>query len=185
MEIGQPDMTQAYPDDAFTTVNITGTYDGQSPTKEVPRPVHGFQRRGRQQQPDLSRRFANTRSAFRGYALSDGTSLYVADGGNDRVLIYNPSPPPNAAAASIVLGQTDFVTDAPTDGADTMDAPLSLAWDPINNNLYVADTYNQRVLVYTMSEQDLPYNAVLNAASLIIYAIGTSPSAARSRPATR
>ena len=44
-----------------------------------------------------------------------------------------------------------------------MDAPLSLAWDPMNSNLYVADTYNQRILVYTKSEQDLPYNAVFNA----------------------
>jgi uncharacterized protein (TIGR03437 family) len=35
----------------------------------------------------------------------------------------------------------------------------------------VADTYNQRVLVYTVSEQDLPYNAVLNSFSTIIYAI--------------
>jgi hypothetical protein len=85
------------------------------------------------------------------------------------VLIYTPIPTANAAAANIVLGQTDFVTDAPTDGADTMDAPSSLAWD--GSNLYVADTYNQRVLVYTMAEQDLPYNAVLNSFSTIIYAI--------------
>jgi uncharacterized protein (TIGR03437 family) len=52
-----------------------------------------------------------------------------------------------------------------------MDAPLSLAWDPANQNLYVSDTYNQRVLVYTVSEQDIPYNGVLNAASGTIYAI--------------
>ncbi|HLY16861.1 MAG TPA: hypothetical protein VKR61_06530, partial [Bryobacteraceae bacterium] len=100
-----------------------------------------------------------------------GTRLFVADGGNDRVLIYNTIPTSNAAAADEVLGQTDFVSDAPTDGADTMDAPLSLAWD--GTNLYVADTYNQRILVYTPAEQDLPYNAVRNAASLNIYAVDT------------
>ena len=93
------------------------------------RALHRFEWRGRQQQPDLSRRFAHTLSVFRGSRLSDGTSLYVADGGNDRVLIYSTIPTANAVAADIVLGQTDFVTDAPTDGADTMNAPLSLAWD--------------------------------------------------------
>jgi len=111
--------------------------------------------------------------SFPRFALSDGTRLYIADGGNDRVLIYNTIPTTNAAAADIVLGQTDFVTDAPTDGADTMDAPSGLAWDPVNQNLYVADTYNQRVLVYTMTEQDLPYNAVLNSFSGNTYAIDT------------
>ena len=50
-----------------------------------------------------------------------------------------------------------------------MNAPLSLAFD--GSNLYVADTYNQRILVYTMAEQDLLYNAVVNTASVIIYAI--------------
>ena len=87
------------------------------------------------------------------------------------MLIYNPIPTQNAAPAQIVLGQTDFITDAPTDGADTMDAPSGLAWDAVNKNLFVADTYNQRVLVYTMAEQDVPYNGVLNSFSGNIYAI--------------
>ena len=60
-----------------------------------------------------------------------------------------------------------------------------MAWDPNNNNLYVADTYNQRVLVYTKSEQDLPYNAVLNSASLIIYAAGYVTLGGTVKPATR
>ena len=170
VEIGQPDMTQGDPNNAFTTVNITGTTTGVT-TKEVPalcQTSNGVDVNNNPTYPPL----CEYTLSFPRYALSDGTSLYVADGGNDRVLIYNPIPNADAAAASLVLGQTDFVTDAPTDTADTMDAPLSMAWDPNNNNLYVADTYNQRVLVYTKSEQDLPYNAVLNSASLIIYAAG-------------
>ncbi len=168
VEIGQPDMTQGYPDNSFTTVNITGTTTGVT-TKEVAAlctDSNGVDVNNNPTYPDLC---ASTLS-FPRFALSDGTSLYIADGGNDRVLIYSTIPTSNGVAADIVLGQTDFVTDAPTDGADTMNAPLALAWDPDNLNLYVADTYNQRILVYTKSEQDLPYNAVLNAASLIIFA---------------
>ena len=36
---------------------------------------------------------------FPRFALSDGKRLFIADGGNDRVLIYNTIPTANAAAA--------------------------------------------------------------------------------------
>ena len=163
VEVGQPDMNQATPNNAFTTVVVTGTT-----TKEVAAlctTSNGVDANSNPTYPSLCQ---NTLS-FPRFALSDGTSLYIADGGNDRVLIYDNIPQSNAAAADHVLGQTDFVSDAPTDGADTMDAPLSLAYD--GSNLYVADTYNQRILVYTKAVQSLPYNGVLNAASLTIYSV--------------
>jgi uncharacterized protein (TIGR03437 family) len=164
VEIGQPNMTQGYPDNAFTTPATT-TISPPPETAVLCTVSNGVDANNTPTYPPL----CEYTLSFPRFALSDGTNLYVADGGNDRVLIYTPIPTSNAAAANIVLGQTDFVTDAPTDGADTMDAPSSLAWD--GSNLYVADTYNQRVLVYTMAEQDLAYNAVLNSASVIIYAI--------------
>ncbi|HVN06503.1 MAG TPA: hypothetical protein VMT86_18925 [Bryobacteraceae bacterium] len=169
VEIGQQDMTTGIPNDAYTTVNITGTTTGVT-TKEVAALCtvsNGIDVNSNPTYPSV----CEYTLSFPRFALSDGTHLYVADGGNDRVLIYNTIPTANAAAADIVLGQTDFVTDAPTDGADTMNAPLSIAFD--GSNLYVADTYNQRILVYTESEQDLPYNGVLNSASLVIYALDT------------
>jgi len=169
VEVGQPDMTQGIPDNAFTTVNITGTTTGVT-TKEVAAlctVTNGVDANNNPTYPTL----CEYTLSFPRYALSDGQSLYIADGGNDRVLIYNTIPQADAAAADVVLGQTDFVSDAPTDGADTMNAPLSLAWD--NTNLYVADTYNQRILVYTKAQQNLPYNGVLNAASLSIHAVDT------------
>ena len=174
VEIGQPNMTTGIPDDAFTcTENGTAVTCGTTPTgtnviieqAALCTVSNGVDSNNNPTYPNLCE---YTLSVPR-FALSDGTNLYVADGGNDRVLIYTPIPTANAAAANIVLGQTDFLTDAPTDGADTMDDPSALAWD--GTNLYVADTYNQRILVYTSSEQDLPYNAALNTASLIIYAI--------------
>ena len=36
---------------------------------------------------------------FPRFALSDGTRLFIADGGNDRVLIYNTIPTQNARRA--------------------------------------------------------------------------------------
>jgi uncharacterized protein (TIGR03437 family) len=165
VEIGQPDMTTGISDDAFS---VPTTYTGTPPAPETAvmcTVSNGVDSNNNPIYPTL----CEYTLSFPRFALSDGTNLYVADGGNDRVLIYTTIPTKNAAKANIVLGQTDFITDAPTDTADTMDDPSSLAWD--GNNLYVADTYNQRILVYTLSEQDLPYNAVLNSASGIIYAI--------------
>ncbi len=168
VEIGQQNMSEGYPNYSYTTVNITGTTTGVT-TKEVAALCPTSNGVDVNNNPTYPALCEYTLSEPR-FAISDGTNLYVADGGNDRVLVYNPIPQASATPATLVLGQTDFVSDAPTAGSDTMDDPSSLAWDPAGKNLYVADTYNQRVLVYTQSEQDLPYNGVLNSASLIIYA---------------
>ena len=117
---------------------------------------------------------------FPRFALSDGTRLFIADGGNDRVLIYNQIPTTNGVNADVVLGQPDFGTDIVTSqtaditstaidntGApDTTPSPTSLAFD--GTNLYVADPYNRRVLVFTPGDTPLAQNSVVNWASEII-----------------
>ncbi len=110
------------------------------------------------------------------YALSDGTRLYVADGGNDRVLVYNTIPTQSGVSADEILGEPDEFSDNTgqnPDGADAFQTPVSLAYD--GANLYVGDTYNRRVVVYTPAIPLIPIgsNGVLNAASLSIYAIGS------------
>jgi len=166
VEIGQPSMTTGISNNAFS-IPTTTTITPPPETAVLCTNSNGVDSNNSPTYPAL----CEFTLSFPRFALSDGKNLYVADGGNDRVLIYQPIPTQNAAGAAIVLGQTDFVTDAPSATADTMDTPSSLAWDPVYNNLYVADTYNQRVLVYTMAQQDLPYNAVVNTASIIIYAL--------------
>lgn len=176
VEVGQPDMTHGIPDDAYTCAQAgvavacgTATVNNNV-TVEVPamcKVSNGIDSNNNPTYPSL----CEYTLSFPRFAFSDGQRLYIADGGNDRVLIYNSIPTADAAAADIVLGQTDFVTDTAGAGADTMDAPLSMAFD--GSNLYVADTYNQRILVYTIAEQDLLYNGVRNAASLTIYAHAT------------
>jgi len=110
------------------------------------------------------------------YALSDGTRLYIADGGNDRVLVYNTIPTQSGALPDVILGEPNEFSDNTgqnPDGADAFQTPNSLAYD--GQNLYVGDTYNRRVVVYTPALPLIPIGSsgVLNAASLSIHAIGT------------
>ncbi len=117
------------------------------------------------------------------FALSDGTRLYIADGGNDRVLIFNAIPLANGAAADVVLGQKDFTADRVTDAediftpnlqrssADTIRTPTALAWD--GANLYVADPFDRRVIVFTPEVSKVPVNGIRNSASLQVYAVGS------------
>jgi len=116
------------------------------------------------------------------FALSDGTRLFVADGGNDRVLVFNHIPTQNAAEADIVLGQPDeyaSVVTSTTDlfhplllqaAANVNPTPTSLAWD--GTNLYVADPSNRRVLVYTPAVPNVANDGIRNSASLETFATG-------------
>ena len=54
---------------------------------------------------------------------------------------------------------------------NTIRTPLALAWD--GTNLYASDPYDRRVLVYTPAQPSIPINGITNAASLVVYAIGT------------
>ncbi len=113
---------------------------------------------------------------FPRYALSDGTRLFIADGGNDRVLVYNNFPTRNGQGADVVLGQASSEINRSSDSAfpqfrasaDLLRTPMSLAWD--GTNLYVSDTYNRRIVVFSMHDQPLPFTAVRNLASRDVFA---------------
>lgn len=117
---------------------------------------------------------------FPRYALSDGTRLYIADGGNNRVLVYNTIPINSGQPADVILGQTSGETIQDSEdprfdrlrvsAADTLRTPMSLAWD--GENLYVSDTFNRRVVVYTPGDQPLPISSFRNAASQDVFAVG-------------
>jgi len=107
------------------------------------------------------------------FAISDGTRLFVADGGNDRVLIFNTIPTRSGTRADIILGQPDEFSDNTgdnPDGADAFQTPTSLAWD--GTNLYVSDGYNRRVVVHSMGVPNIALDGIRNSASLEIYALG-------------
>jgi sugar lactone lactonase YvrE len=84
----------------------------------------------------------------------DNTSgrLYVADSTNSRVLVFNGAASlPNGADASYVLGQKNFTTGTSNTGglsANTLWEPAGVFYDPVAKVLWVADTDNNRVLMY-------------------------------------
>lgn len=113
----------------------------------------------------------NSTLSFPRFALSTGTQLFVADGGNDRILVYNQIPTKNGASADIILGQIGGDVDQATNAADSLSAPMSLAWD--GANLYASDAFNRRITVYTPAATLVPYQGITNAASVNIIAYGT------------
>ncbi len=83
---------------------------------------------------------------------SDGVSLYIADQGNSRVLVYNTIPTSNNAAADYVLGQTTATASRPnlagSLAANTLSAPGGVSVDPASGRILVADTNNNRTVLY-------------------------------------
>lgn len=84
-----------------------------------------------------------------------GGKLYVADEGNNRVLIWNSIPTANNAPADVVLGQSGFDgyfnnggAPYPQVNAVGMKGPFGVVVDECNS-LYVCDALNGRVMVYT------------------------------------
>jgi uncharacterized protein (TIGR03437 family) len=120
------------------------------------------------------------------FALADQYGrLYIADGGNDRVLVYNSIPTTNAAPADAVLGEPDEFSDVVSStqsilatgfpivqsAANVTPTPTSLAWD--GTNLYVADPSDYRILVFTPAAPTIPITGIVNSASQAIFAQGT------------
>jgi hypothetical protein len=160
--VGQKDFTSAGANAAKELCEATGTNDKNEPTYPA--------------------RCGRTLD-FPRFALSDGRRLFIADGGNDRVLVFNSIPQANGARADIVLGQPDEFSNAVTDASDIFTpaapqgrtdrvrTPMSLAWD--GTNLFVSDPFQRRVVAFSIADDELPGGVVRNAASLQTYASGS------------
>ncbi len=109
--------------------------------------------------------------SFPRFALSDGEKLYVSDGGNDRILVFNEIPTENAPHPDTVIGQRDFFTLLESDGAASVRAPQAMAHD--GENLYVADPFARRVLVFTPGEDQIVHDGLRNGASFLIRSSGS------------
>jgi uncharacterized protein (TIGR03437 family) len=163
VEIGQTDFTQSL----------------SNPTQLCP--ASGTDSNGNPTYPLMCAATMN----FPRFALPDGRGrLFVADAGNDRILVFNSIPAVNGARADAILGQPNefgdvystpnsfVVSTSPILSASNVTpTPTSLAWD--GQNLYVADPTDYRILVFTPERSDVPLNGVVNAASRAIFAVGS------------
>src|SRR5208283_1724095 len=147
-EIGQPDMTGTA---ANNSVGFCASNGTNTTTNTPTYPVE-----------------CEKTLSYPRFALADNAGrLYIADGGNDRVLIYKAIPTSNGVGADNVLGQPDFVSNVVTDqtylitstvvsnnsSANTIRDPTALAWD--GTNLYVTDPYDLRVLYFSPGSPSL------------------------------
>lgn len=103
---------------------------------------------------------------FPRFALSDGTRLFISDSGNDRILIFDQIPLENGASADIVIGQPNFIALTDADGPGNLRSPGALAYD--GENLYVADPFQRRILVFTPGEDMIALDGIRNGASFDI-----------------
>ena len=154
LEIGQKDMTQSVANDS---TNLCAS--------------NGVDTSGNATFPAL----CGTTLNFPRYALSDGQRLFIADGGNDRVLVFNTIPTQNTAKADVIIGQPDEFSNVysssdqlTVSAADITPTPTSLAWD--GENLYVADATDYRIMVFSPAHPDVPLNSVVNDASRAVFA---------------
>src|ERR1039458_4580295 len=79
-------------------------------------------------------------------AFDASGNLWVTDSNNNRVLKYAP-PFANGMAASLVIGQTDFVSSGSATTAAGFSYPTGIAFDRAGN-LWIGDEGNDRVLAF-------------------------------------
>jgi len=100
---------------------------------------------------------------------SDGNRLLVADGGNNRVLVWNTFPTTNGQAADLVLGQPDMTSDAPVDPptASSLNDPQAIASD--GTRLFVGTWNDMRVMIWNTfpTSNDAPASAVLGQSDFV------------------
>jgi hypothetical protein len=110
-------------------------------------------------QPDMTSGTANNggisaQSLYYPRAVSVvGSKLYVSDGSNNRILVWNSVPTVNQTAADAVLGQTNFSSNTANSGGLSATS-LSAPWGAVssftfdgNSYLLITDSGNGRVLL--------------------------------------
>jgi sugar lactone lactonase YvrE len=106
-------------------------------------------------------------------AFDHSGNFWVTDTFNSRVLKYVP-PFATGMAASLVIGQADFVSSAPATTAAGLDYPGGIAFDSAGN-LWVGDADNNRVLEFMPAfANGMSASVVLGQPDFVTAAINTT-----------
>ncbi|AFY00804.1 NHL repeat-containing protein [Bdellovibrio bacteriovorus] len=110
---------------------------------------------------------------------SDGNILVIADFNNSRVLIYDPIPTVDGAAASVVLGQATMTTRNLNFGgpsASSIGNPYHV--ELCGGKLIITDYYNHRVMIYNSipSTNNAPADVILGQPNTASISSGMSPA---------
>jgi len=74
--------------------------------------------------------------------------LFVADYGNNRIMVFDTTTITNGEDAINVLGQSDFTTKVYPTTKSGLYSPMGVSYDTNNDRLFVADSYNNRIMVF-------------------------------------
>jgi uncharacterized protein (TIGR03437 family) len=163
LAIGQPDLTSSAANNAYTV----DTDNDDKQTAVLCTVSDGVDDNDNLTYPAL----CNATLNFPRFVLPAANRLFVADSGNDRILVFNAIPTSSGASADLIIGQIGGTVNQASDAADSLRTPMSMAWD--GTNLYVSDAFNRRITVYSMGETSIPYSGVRNGASFEIRATGS------------
>lgn len=115
-------------------------------------------------QPDfntINPRAGRTGIGSSGQAIVDDERqlLFYTDRANNRVMIWNIDPDnlESGQEAMAVIGQPDFNSTTPQEGAQGLQGPNFIAYDPEQQVLFVSDA-KKRVMVFDVSAQALDSN---------------------------
>ncbi len=91
---------------------------------------------------------SNTLNHPQGVTITTNNHVFVSDADNNRIMIWNIDISSNGQAANLVLGQAGFSSNVAGISSTKMSTPSGIS-SSSNNNLYIADTNNNRIMVYT------------------------------------
>ena len=176
--LGQPDFTSNTPNNSEALCDPLAPLDddgsrseNETPPTNVPLavPLPPLRAEIDPEVDRFPRRCARTLN-FPRFALAVDDSLFVADAGNDRILVYNRIPTENGAQADLVIGQPNFVQLTESEGPGSIRSPSSMAYD--GENLYIADPFTRRILVFTRGRDMIGLDGIRNAAAIRIHSRG-------------
>lgn len=110
--------------------------------------------------------------------------LAIADRDNNRVMVWTTPPTSNGQAANRVLGQSGFTSGGFGTSATALHTPRGVAYDTNSGYLYVADSDNNRVLLWTtsISGNNQAANRVIGQSSMTSATVSATSSTTFKKP---